>query len=78
VGRPANDRPDILVMYDGPDVIGTGLLGWPSIRKVLEQSRSTLVLRGHAYWHVPLATLANGTQVLNVDARVIVLQPTTR
>ena len=78
VGRLADDRPDILVMHDGPDVSGTDLKGWPSIRHVLERSPSTLVIRGHAHWHVPLAALANGTQVLNVDSRVIVLQPTTR
>lgn len=33
----------------------------------------TLVVRGHSHWDEPLAELKSGTQVLNVDARVVVL-----
>lgn len=64
---------DLLVMHDGPDD-GDTRRGWPSMREALEQSRPTLVIRGHAYWESPLATLQNGTQVLNVDSRVVLLQ----
>jgi len=75
VGRLAAAGPDVLVMHDGPDVMGTELRGWPSVRQVLERSRPTVVIRGHAHWKTPLATLSNGSQVLNVDSRVVVLRP---
>lgn len=69
VGAPL----DLLVMHDGPDA-GNANRGWPSVREALEQSRPTLVIRGHAYWQSPLATLQNGAQVLNVDSRVVLLE----
>lgn len=64
--------PDLLIMHDGPDG-AEGQRGRPLVRKAIEGCRRTLVVRGHAYWRQPLATLENGTQVLNVDSRVIVL-----
>ena len=73
VKRLAAGGPDIFVMHDGPDVSGTELRGLPSVRETLECSRPTLVVRGHKQWSTPLATLANGTQVLNVDSRVVIL-----
>ena len=66
-------EPDILVLHDGPDVPAAGLMGWPSIREVLEAGRRQFVIRGHAHWNTPLATLGNGTQVLNVDALAVLL-----
>ena len=60
-------------MHDGPSG-GAGQLGWPLVRTALEQAAPTLVIRGHAFWDSPLATLKNGTQILNVDSRVVILQ----
>jgi len=73
VKRLAASGPDVLLMHDGPDVSETDLRGWPSVRDALECSRPTLVVRGHAHWPIPMAVLANGSQVLNVDSRVVVL-----
>ena len=83
VERLATAGPDILAMHespaamavaDGPDAVEVELLGRPSVRAVLERSQPTLVICGHAYWRIPLATLSNGTQVLNVDSRAVILQ----
>jgi Icc protein len=70
----AQQHPDVMVMHDGPNVAGTDVPGWPSIRRALEAAPPTLVIRGHDHWPTPLATLANETQVLNVEGRVIVIQ----
>jgi hypothetical protein len=43
------------------------------VRHALEAAPPTLLVRGHDHWPVPLATLANGTQVLNVEGRVVVM-----
>lgn len=71
--RLADATTDLLVMHDGPDG-GDEKRGWPSVKAALEQARATLVIRGHAHWQSPLATLQNGTQVLNVDSRVVLLR----
>jgi hypothetical protein len=65
---------DLLVLHDGPNVAGTDLPGWPLIRRVLESATPVLLIRGHDHWPQPLAELANRTQVLNVEGRVVVLQ----
>lgn len=67
------DAPDIVVMHDGPDAPQSGFRGSPRIRHVIESAAPTLIVRGHSHWPSPLAKLANGTQVLNVDARVVIL-----
>jgi hypothetical protein len=65
---------DVLVMHDGPNVAGTQLPGWPSVRRVIEAAPQMLVVRGHDHWPQPLARLANGTQVVNTEGRVIILR----
>jgi Icc protein len=64
---------DLVVLHDGPNVAGTGFPGWPSIRQVLESATPVLLIRGHDHWLNPVAELANGTQVVNVEGRVVVL-----
>jgi Icc-related predicted phosphoesterase len=64
---------DVLVMHDGPDAPAAGERGSALVRELIELYPPTLVVRGHAHWQSPLVELVNGTQVLNVDARVVVL-----
>lgn len=71
--RLADGMPDLLVMHDGP-CGSEDQPGWPAVTAELERAAPTLVVRGHEHWDRPLATLANGTQVLNVDSRVVVLR----
>lgn len=66
-------RPDVLVMHDGPDSPKRRLRGSSNIRQTIERFPKTLVVRGHSHWTIPLVELANGTQVLNVDCRVVIL-----
>lgn len=73
IGRLLDSGPDILVLHDGPDGGGEGQRGWPSVRELMEVARPTLVVRGHTHWENPIANLANGSQIINVDARVVVL-----
>jgi hypothetical protein len=73
VGRLATAGVDVLLCHDGPNVGGTKLPGWPPVRHALEAAPATLLIRGHDAWPEPLANLPGGTQVLNVEGRVIVL-----
>jgi hypothetical protein len=68
---------DVLLMHEGPDGPGFGQRGDVRIRSVLEDrisgDNSCLVIRGHKHWDTPFAELSNGLQILNVDARVVIL-----
>lgn len=68
-----DSAPDILIMHDGPDCPEFGFRGTPMIREALAMCEPTLIVRGHAHWDRPLVELDSGHQVLNVDARVVVL-----
>ncbi len=73
LGTLLSEKPAITIMHDGPDAPVSGFRGSPRIREVFEQSANTLVVRGHSHWPAPLAELECGTQILNVDARVVIL-----
>lgn len=66
--------PDLVIVHGGPDVPGANLRGSELVRSCLLGAAPTFVVCGHCHWDVPFQTLANGTQVCNVDARVVVLQ----
>ncbi len=67
-------QPDVLISHEGPDAPAQGYRGSTLVREMIEASSPTLVVRGHAHWQEPLAELPGGTQVLNVDARMIILR----
>lgn len=69
-----NEPNDLVVMHDGPDVPTAGLRGSSLIRHALERRQPTLVVRGHAYWKQPLFQLDQGTTILNVDSRVVIMR----
>jgi hypothetical protein len=70
-------RPDVVVLHQGPDVPGLRLRGHEGVRDALSLSDARLlVICGHCHWPTPLAELGGGVQVLNVDARAVILEAT--
>jgi hypothetical protein len=65
-------QPDVVVLHQSPEVAERGCRGKRSIRDCLLWHPPTLVVCGHCHWPSPLQTFAKGTQVCNVDARLIV------
>lgn len=65
--------PDVLLMHEGPDGPVAGQRGLSQVRVILQEVGTVLVIRGHAHWPQPFVEFPNGLQVLNVDARVVVL-----
>jgi 3',5'-cyclic-AMP phosphodiesterase len=74
----ADAPPSLLLMHDGPDVPELGYRGSSRIRAALEHLTNTLVVRGHTDWRTPLGTLSHGLQVLNVEARVVILKASSQ
>jgi Icc-related predicted phosphoesterase len=71
--RLLQPRPDVLLMHEGPDGRDPAQRGLSRVREILQEAGMGLVIRGHAHWPQPFAEFDNGLQVLNVDARVVVL-----
>lgn len=67
------NRPHVLVLHEGPDGEQPRLRGNANVRAVVDERRA-LVVCGHCHWPEPLVTLRGGAQVLNVDARAVVLE----
>ncbi|MDP4181336.1 MAG: metallophosphoesterase [Bacillota bacterium] len=65
--------PDILILHQTPGNLEEDYSGDENIRRIIEASTPTLVFCGHIHWEKPLIELANKTQVLNVDSRVVIL-----
>jgi 3',5'-cyclic-AMP phosphodiesterase len=63
--------PDIVVLHEGP-CGDEHQLGNATIRAMLEDNEIPMTVCGHCHWPQPLAEQTSG-QILNVDARVIVL-----
>jgi 3',5'-cyclic-AMP phosphodiesterase len=66
-------EPEVLLLHEGPDVPERKLRGNPLIRGAVE-SWDGLVVCGHRHWEAPLVTLDGGPQILNVDARAVILR----
>lgn len=67
--------PDLVVLHMGPDAPASGLRGSDIVRATLEEYPPTVVVCGHCHADEPIHALANGTQVVNVDARCVVVRP---
>jgi len=79
VREALEQRPDILVLHEGPDVPKEGLRGSETVRKALEEAEHhALVVAGHTHWDVPLAKVAGNVQVLNVHERCVLLTRSER
>ncbi|MGB6220251.1 metallophosphoesterase family protein [Haloferula sp.] len=66
-------NPDIMLTHCGPDDPETGRIGEPTVRMAMERFGTGLVIFGHCFWQDPIAEIG-GSQVLNVDGRVIILK----
>jgi hypothetical protein len=65
---------DLLVLHESPHGGRDGQPGSAALRDLLESLPPMLVVCGHDCWDSPMVTLDNGTQILNVAGRVVVLR----
>jgi 3',5'-cyclic-AMP phosphodiesterase len=72
VALVAGEGVDLLILHEGPNGDGDGQDGHDGIRAILDASPVPFTVCGHRHWDRPLFRHPAG-QVLNVDARVVVL-----
>lgn len=68
----AGDGADLLILHEGPPGTTPDQRGHPAIGAAIAELRVPLTVCGHDHWAEALATTRHG-QVLNVDARVVVV-----
>jgi len=66
-------KTDMLLLHEGPDFPKSDFPGTSSIREVIEKSPPTLICCGHTHWAEPLREFDNGSQVLNLEGRAVLL-----
>ena len=64
---------DVVLLHQSPDYPNKSLDGESEIRTVIENSPKNLIFCGHRNWNIPLVEFKNGSQVMNVDKRVVIL-----
>lgn len=69
--RVLDERCDLIVLHEGPHG-GAGQPGNAAIRELIEIGEVPLAICGHTHWTEPIDHRPGG-QILNVDARVVVL-----
>jgi 3',5'-cyclic-AMP phosphodiesterase len=72
--RLSRKQPDILILHSGPSVLEPALPGADELATVYRRQSYPLTIFGHVFWPVPLVECGDN-QLLNVDSRVIILQP---
>jgi Icc protein len=70
LARVLIQSPDVVLLHGGPD--DGERLGEPVVREALEAYAPPLAVFGHCHWDEPLGRLETGTQLCNVDGRVVV------
>ena len=74
LGKLLHEQPDFLLMHEGPDNEIPKLSGNSKISEIVENSKRTTICCGHNHWPQTIVTKDNATQVMNVDAKCILLQ----
>lgn len=67
------EGPHVLVLHEGPPGLGRRQPGLQDLEALVAEA-GVLTVCGHRHWPTPLAQLEGG-QVLNVDARAVLLRP---
>jgi Icc protein len=68
-----SEKPEVLILHEGPDVPDEGLPGNSDVRMAVSHPWAPLVICGHKAWDRPLVSLPNAVQILNVCSRCVVI-----
>lgn len=66
-------RLDFIVLHESPSSSEYEFQGNQKIEKEILQSYPTLIFSGHSHWEKPIVELKNGTKIVNVDKKVLIL-----
>ena len=67
-------QPDFILLHEGPNNMTPKLQGNDKIRAIIERSQKNIICCGHNHWEQTLVEKENGTQIINADAKCIILK----
>lgn len=67
-------QPSFILLHEGPNDFELRQRGNLKIREVIEAGKETVVCCGHTHWKQTFVRKENGTQVMNVDSKCLVLK----
>ena len=74
VQRVLQGRPQIMLLHEGPSVQEKELQGREVIRDYIEACPQSVVICGHRHWPGNrVETLSNGTRVMNVEGKTVLI-----
>ena len=76
ISQVLDQKPDVLLLHEGPSG-DDSQRGNDLIRSLVLESETPMTICGHCHWDRPLSTSPRGKQLLNVDARAVLLVPGT-
>jgi Icc-related predicted phosphoesterase len=65
---------DFILIHETPDFPKFNQIGNSKIREHIEKLNKNRIFCGHCYWDNSLANFDNGSQVLNIDSKVILMK----
>ncbi len=71
--RLALKQPDLILLHEGPSHYAPSLTGNEQVREVLATSPKNTVCCGHRHWPITLVETPKGTQIINLDAKCLIL-----
>lgn len=74
LGALLRNKPHFVLLHEGPDHISPRLQGNEKIRQLIDQHSFSTVCCGHRHWDPTLITTPSGSQVINVDAKCVILK----
>jgi Icc-related predicted phosphoesterase len=69
-----NKNTDIVLIHETPNYPDREFIGNERIRDTIEQGEEAIICCGHCYWDDVIVNFENGSTILNVDSKVLVLK----
>lgn len=67
-------QPHFILLHEGPNNKNPELHGNDNIRILIEKSQKNTIFCGHNHWNHSIVSKENGTQIINVDSKCIILK----
>ena len=67
-------QPDFILLHESPNNKIPKLEGHKKIREVIDSSRGNTICSGHCYWEENIIKAENNNQMINVDAKCMILK----
>lgn len=72
--RLLSKQTDFILLHEGPDHVNPDMIGNPKIRQLIELYSNNTICFGHNHWDKTLIVKEKGNQIINLDAKCLILK----